>query len=575
MRRKIGIYVRVSTEEQAQVVEGSIASQKHRLASFVDIKNLQEPGWGIIVDTYADEGLSAKDTRRPAFQRMMSDVRKGRINLILVADLSRLSRNILDFCILLDDLKKYSAKFLSIKEQFDTTTPVGELMVFHMISLGQFERKQTAERVSLNFHSRALRGLRNGGPAILGYEKDPSTSSYLVNESEAKSVNEIFQMYLEEGTIANTLKRLRAEKILRKVGNRKSDRLSQSQTWSRPALNHLLRNQAYIGKRQINQQYKNHDQDELKGFQKYQVVRASWPGIVPEDLFNDVQKSLDASLAHERVRLSCAERRVFFLSGILRCPECGAPYVGEAGHGRRETYRYYVHKRYVGKKMTCLVKRFSANTVEEKVVEHMNTFLQEQGYLLGVEQNIKAGFNSKHAETAVALRRVAGRLAEVEKEIMGVFRLQASMDDGPGVELAKEQLNDLATKKSELKILKAEKEAQLALSEENGRLNDATKSKILAFPTLWRKGKPAEQKRLLRTIFQFLQPTAGSLQVFYWLADSEISGGPTAGSSGTAQNDKRDVDSKSASLHLLRPVPNVLPTVQIPAIVKNGVKDGT
>lgn len=126
------------------MVEGSITSQKHRLSSFVEIKNVQEPGWGEIVETYADEGLSAKDTRRPAFQKMMTDIRKGRINLILVADISRLSRNILDFCILLDDLKKYNAKFLSIKEQFDTSTPVGELMVFNMISLAQFERKQTA-----------------------------------------------------------------------------------------------------------------------------------------------------------------------------------------------------------------------------------------------------------------------------------------------------------------------------------------------------------------------------------------------------------------------------------------------
>lgn len=102
-----------------------------------------------VADVYSDEGLSAKDTKRPAFQRMMRDIRKGRINLILVTDLSRLSRNILDFCLLLEELKKYNAKFLSLKEQFDTSTPAGEMMVFNMINLAQFERKQTAERVSL------------------------------------------------------------------------------------------------------------------------------------------------------------------------------------------------------------------------------------------------------------------------------------------------------------------------------------------------------------------------------------------------------------------------------------------
>ena len=138
MLHKIGAYIRVSTEEQAQVLEGSLDSQRHRLASYVDLKNLQESNWGKIIEVYADEGLSAKDMHRPALQRLLTDIRLGKINLILVTDLSRLSRNILDFCLLLEDLKKHNGKFLSVKEQFDTTTAVGEMMVFNMINLSQF-----------------------------------------------------------------------------------------------------------------------------------------------------------------------------------------------------------------------------------------------------------------------------------------------------------------------------------------------------------------------------------------------------------------------------------------------------
>src|SRR3989344_2875365 len=173
MKYKIGEYTRVSTEEQAQVQEGSLETQKHRIRAFVEYKNSQQPAWGKIIESYTDEGLSAKDTRRPAFQRMMRDIRSGKINLIVVTDLSRLTRNILDFCLLLEDLRKYNAKFLSIKEQFDTSTPAGEMMVFNMVNLAQFERKQTSERVSMNFHSRALRGLSNGGGILLGFDKGP------------------------------------------------------------------------------------------------------------------------------------------------------------------------------------------------------------------------------------------------------------------------------------------------------------------------------------------------------------------------------------------------------------------
>jgi site-specific DNA recombinase len=164
--------------------------------------------WGHVVDVYSDEGLSAKDTKRPAFQRMMRDIRKGRVNLILVTDLSRLSRNILDFCLLLEELRKYNAKFLSLKEQFDTSTPAGEMMVFNMINLAQFERKQTAERVSLNFHSRALRGLRNGGALLLGYKGDPENKSrMLVDEVEAENVRKLFKLFLDNGTVGKTLSR--------------------------------------------------------------------------------------------------------------------------------------------------------------------------------------------------------------------------------------------------------------------------------------------------------------------------------------------------------------------------------
>lgn len=180
MRHKIALYLRVSTDEQAIRHEGSLDSQKHRLNAFIDVKNVQQSDWGKVVETYIDDGISAKDTNRPAFQRMMKDLRKGRINLILVTDLSRLSRNIMDFCVLLEELRTYKAQFLSIKEQFDTTTAAGEMMVFNMINLAQFERKQTSERVTLNFHARAMRGLRNGGAIPLGFEKHPEDPSKMV-----------------------------------------------------------------------------------------------------------------------------------------------------------------------------------------------------------------------------------------------------------------------------------------------------------------------------------------------------------------------------------------------------------
>src|ERR1019366_3717697 len=106
--------------------------------------------------------------------------------------ISRLSRSIRDFCQLYDLFKELKTKFLSLKEQFDTTTAAGEMMLFNVINLAQFERRQISERVSLNFHSRALRGLRNGGAAVIGFYVDSTNKSILkVNVKEVAFVNTI------------------------------------------------------------------------------------------------------------------------------------------------------------------------------------------------------------------------------------------------------------------------------------------------------------------------------------------------------------------------------------------------
>ena len=253
MKYRIGNYIRVSTEEQAQVVEGSLDSQQHRIKHFVAMKESQEPGWGSAVETYIDDGFSAGDTKRPAYQRLMRDIAAGKIDLILVTDLSRLSRNILDFCLLLESLKKYNAKFLSIKDQFDTSTPVGEMMIFNMINLAQFERRQVSERVSQNLHSRAQRGLRSGAPAILGYSVDENNKSTLVvNEEEASRVQKIFEIFLEEGSSGKTLRRLEELNIKPKSSSNQNNTAANRGIWTRQSLLNLLANFSYVGQREVN-----------------------------------------------------------------------------------------------------------------------------------------------------------------------------------------------------------------------------------------------------------------------------------------------------------------------------------
>ena len=129
---------RVSTEEQAKLQDGSLVSQRQRSIDYIDGQNRKSPGWGELVEVYCDEGLSAKDMKRPEFKRLLNDIKLGRIDLVLATELSRLSRSIQDFCEIWALFKQHSVGLVTLREQFDTTIASGEMMIFNLINFAHY-----------------------------------------------------------------------------------------------------------------------------------------------------------------------------------------------------------------------------------------------------------------------------------------------------------------------------------------------------------------------------------------------------------------------------------------------------
>ena len=517
MPLKIGAYVRVSTEEQAQVMDGSIDSQQHRLKSFVDHKNQQEEKWGKIQEVFIDDGYSAKDTRRPAYQRMMRDIRAGKIDLILVTDISRLSRNIPDFCILLKDLELHKAKFLSVKEQFDTSTPVGEMMIYNMINLAQFERKQTSERVSMNFHSRAMRGLLNGGNPILGYDKDPTNPGKLiVNDQEAPSAREIFSIYLETGSLQETARRLSATNINPKIAVGRKYRHALDGRWTVGSVRNLLANYTYAGQREVNKHKKDEDQNGLKPWQRYQIVKASWPAIIEEKVFFAAKKMLVENWTKERDRFAKGERSFFLLSGVIRCGECSMALIGQTSHGKHGPHRYYGHKMIVGDTITCKLKRFRAEEVETAVINHLSEILLRSGHLDDVEENIRKAVGVEGSDLFAERDRVQKEILTLDSDIDAAFRLHSQMEKNPEVVgLIQEKLEKLADRK---KRLVAHREALLTKLDQASDTKEARtgiEERARDFKKGWPKASVATKKRLIRRLIDRLIYTREGLHTYY------------------------------------------------------------
>ena len=281
--KRIAAYIRVSTEEQARIQEGSLVSQKSRILEYIEFQNKREANWGMLVEIYCDEGKSAKNMNgRPEFLRMLTDVKTGRVDLIVATELSRMSRNIKDFCEVWDLLKDHKASFVTLRENFDTTTASGEMMVFNLINYAQYERKQTSERIAANWLSRSKRGLFNGGTIPLGYDRNPKNKAELtVNLEEAATVKKIFATFVEQETVRQTQKAVTELGIYNKKYTNKHGIEKGGKTFSVDTLQSLLKNKTYLGIKEL--RHKDGTVEEIK---------AVWPAIIDTETFQKVQERL-------------------------------------------------------------------------------------------------------------------------------------------------------------------------------------------------------------------------------------------------------------------------------------------
>lgn len=376
MNFQVGVYLRVSTEDQSKIVNGSIECQFQRIKSYIDLKNIHEINWGKLTETYLDEGYSAKDTNRPAYRKMLADIRDKKINFILISDLSRLSRNISDFCKFMEELQRHHVKFLSIKEQFDSSTALGEMMIFNMINLAQFERKQTSERVAINYYTRSLKGLLNEGQKNFGYKRDSvNRSQILINEKESNLVQMIFNEYLLSSSLTETAKKL-------------NNGSNISRVWNSSSIRKILINKAYLGLKEINKKYKSCSQDQLKTWQRYQIVKAIWPAIISQETFEHVQKKMRKNQSTQNRKNQTSKSRIYPLSGILKCSNCLARLVGQAAHGKSKAYRYYGHSKSANKTKKCAYKNIRSDKIEKHILSYLKCLINNETLLAKIAKVI-------------------------------------------------------------------------------------------------------------------------------------------------------------------------------------------
>ena len=192
-RRRCAIYTRKSTEHNLDLEFNSLDAQRE--ASEAYIKSQAHEGWRLIPDHYDDGGLSGASLNRPSLQRLLDDVRAGKIDIILVYKVDRLTRSLADFAKLVELFDQHDVSFVSITQSFNTTSSMGRLTLNVLLSFAQFEREVIGERVRDKIAASKRKGLWVGGPVPLGYATEEK--KLVVVPAEAKIVRAIFSLYLE------------------------------------------------------------------------------------------------------------------------------------------------------------------------------------------------------------------------------------------------------------------------------------------------------------------------------------------------------------------------------------------
>src|ERR1035437_2954728 len=381
MRLRCAIYTRKSSEEgleqnfncldaQREACEAYIASQKHE-------------GWTILPEMYDDGGFSGGTIERPAFQRLLVDVGEGKIDVVVVYKVDRLTRSLSDFAKIVEIFDKRNVSFVSVTQQFNTTTSIGRLTLNILLSFAQFDREVTGERIRDKIAASKKKGMWMGGLPSLGY--DVKDKRLIINEAEAKTVRHIFRRYTELKSVRLLKAVLDARGIVSKCRKASDGTRYGEKPIARGALYLMLQNRIYRG----------------ETVHKDKIYPGEHEAIVDEALWSEVQFILTENRADRM--LGTAKKQVSLLTDILfdAHGERMSPTHATKNNTR---YRYYISRSLLTGTVKHSGQRIPASSLEALVIDRIHSWLSDQTAMLDIIQS--------HASDATTQKRLMDGLEQ-------------------------------------------------------------------------------------------------------------------------------------------------------------------
>lgn len=361
---RCAIYTRKSTSEGLDSDFNTLDAQREACLAY--IQSQVEQGWTPVEERYEDGGYTGANTDRPGFQKLLADIKAGKVERVVVYKVDRLSRSLLDFSRIIETFDQAGVGLVAVTQQFDTSTPMGRLTLNILLSFAQFERELISERTRDKVRAARLRGKWTGGYVPLGFKLNPEGKGIVVEPEEAKTVREIYRIYLEERSLRQAARVLNEKGLFPKVRKGRDRRVE----WKPQALGMLMQNPIYVGRIRAGEE----------------IVEAEHDAIVDEQTYDQAV----ALLATQRAPRSYDNPSPdYLLRGLVRCAGCNSPMYGtHTRKGEAKIHRYYriLPHHECPERETCGNRSINAGKLEDIVTGQLKAMASNRATLAALRE---------------------------------------------------------------------------------------------------------------------------------------------------------------------------------------------
>jgi DNA invertase Pin-like site-specific DNA recombinase len=491
--KRAAVYTRKSTSQGLEQEFNSLDAQRDCCVNFI-----RQQGWTLVDQKYDDGGFTGANIERPAFQRMLADIEAGKIDVVVVYKVDRLSRSLLDFAKVMERLNDAGASFVSVTQNFSTADAMGRLTLNMLMSFAEFEREMICERTRDKIAGARRKGKWTGGPPPLGYTV--VEKRLVVEELEAVVVREVFDLYVQQHSALAVARLLNEHGRSTKRHRTADGNVREGHKWTKHCVLRVLKNPVYAGLM-------------ASGGELY---KAEHTPLIERATFERVQDLLDGAA---RATKAPGRNPEYILRGVLRCACCGSTFTPASTTRRTKVHRYYrcVKKDKEGKE-ACPSSPLPAGEIEAYVYEQLKKATADGSLAADVTEQVKSRVAQRRKDLVVERKKLPQEVASLSAEARRTVDSLSGMT-GTARQLVEQRLHEIGEQL-------ARTESQLATAEREIANLDAVQVEaswvgqcLTDFDKVWDVLTPENRGRLLRAVIQRVEVDEAANKVRVHLAE--------------------------------------------------------